>query len=154
MRPCPQEMHFGFGAAYPEALAHLTSDGKHHGEDFLAPKGTPIRACVDGIFYDKGYRGSFGFSVWIKFWIDYWIPWKRRTFLIILAHLSEVLALQKIGDKIRKQEIVGLSGASGSATQKNSQTGKPEEHPHLHLEVRELKNGLWIAIDPRFVTGV
>ena len=153
MRPCEKKMHFGFGEAYPPDLAHLTSDGKHHGEDYLCTTGTKIIACVDGVYYKKGYYGGFGFSVWIKFWSG-WL-WRRKTYRIILAHLITVYDNWKTGDKINKTDIIGLSGASGSATYFNPDTKKTESHPHLHLEIQELqKDGSWSAVNPKFVTGV
>ncbi|MFA5034822.1 MAG: M23 family metallopeptidase [Candidatus Margulisiibacteriota bacterium] len=137
MRPCPQKMHFGFGEKYPPALRNLTVDGKHHGQDFLTPTGTPIIACVNGVVYDRSFHRGYGLSFWIKFFVA------GKTYRLILAHLSKITNQKKVGQKIGKTEVIGKSGDSGMAT----------GHPHLHLEVQQLKNGAWAAIDPGFVTG-
>ncbi|MFH1361046.1 MAG: M23 family metallopeptidase, partial [bacterium] len=137
MRPCPQKMHYGFGEKYPQHLRWVTKDGRHHGQDFLCPKGTSIIACVDGVVYDRSFHRGFGLSFWIKFWSG------GKTYRLILAHLSRITNRKKVGEKIKKTEMIGLTGDSGSA----------QGHPHLHLEVQVLWGGKsWRPVNPSFVT--
>ncbi|MBN2057712.1 MAG: M23 family metallopeptidase [Candidatus Saganbacteria bacterium] len=137
MRPCPHKMHFGYGERYPANLRNLTQDGRHHGQDFLTPKGTRIIACVNGVVNYKGWLRGYGLTLIIKFWVS------GKTYRLILAHLSRVTTSKKIGEKVKKTDIVALTGDSGMAT----------GHPHLHLEVQVLWGGkTWRAVNPGFVT--
>lgn len=143
MRPVLKQfrMHFGFNEAYPPELAYLTHDGKHKGFDYLTPKETRVFAPVDGVFNYIGWKRGYGNCIYIKFWSGW--AFTRRTFRVILAHLSEEESSIVVGQKCTKGQLIGYSGDSGMAV----------NHPHLHVQVEELIKGTWVPIDPAFVVG-
>ena len=90
----------------------------HPGVDFAAPKGTPIYATGDGVI--KKVQTKFGgYGKQIE--IDH-----GYGFVTKYAHLSKFNV--KLGQKIKRGEIIGYVGTSGTSTA-----------PHLHYEV--IKNG-------------
>lgn len=143
MRPVPKKykMNFGYLEEYPDNLKWITKDGKHHGQDFLAPKGTSVIASVDGYMEFVGWLRGFGNCAIIRFKGNAFDI--RATFRVILAHLSHIDQKLNHGLKIRKWDEIGKSGDSGYA----------KNHPHLHIQVEKLKNGVWVHIEPSFVTG-
>ena len=143
MRPVPKQfkVNFDFGLKYPPELQYLTVDHLHHGKDFACPKGIPVIFAVDGILNFKGFKRGYGHCVIVKFKTG--ILWSGKTFRLILAHLEAITTDRKIGQRVGKWESCGLSGDSGMAV----------GHPHLHVECQELKDGIWVAINPSFVVG-
>lgn len=90
----------------------------HSGVDFAGDVGTPIYATGDGIVSaETGYRQGYGLTVVIDHGFGY------QT---IYAHLSKILVSP--GQKVKRGQIVGKLGSSGSTT-----------GPHLHYEV--VRNG-------------
>ena len=83
----------------------------HNGVDIGCPIGTPVRACDDGTVSvacsvaDSAGEGIFLAHAWGQ--SEYW-------------HLSQLIA--KIGQVVKKGDIIGLSGDTGFAT-----------GPHLHF---------------------
>jgi murein DD-endopeptidase MepM/ murein hydrolase activator NlpD len=120
----------------PLRESHVTSDfgwrnlgGKkqfHAGLDLRAAMGTPVYATADALVETAGITKGNGFGNMVVLLHNYGF----RTYY---GHLDEILV--KKGQYVRKGEPVGLSGASGRATA-----------PHLHYEVRHLKN----TLDPLF----
>lgn len=108
----------------------------HAGVDFSAATGTEVHATGDGIVSFAGYDGGYGQKVTINHGYGY------KT---IYAHLSK--ALVREGQRIRRGEIIALSGNTGVST-----------GPHLHYEVQ--KNGVTVnptayfedAPDRKFMT--
>ncbi len=88
----------------------------HAGTDFGAPSGAPIPSQTTGKVNYAGRMGGFGNLVRVKSGI-----WE-----MYYAHLSKILT--KVGQTIKKGEILGLVGSTGDST-----------GPHLHYETR--KNG-------------
>lgn len=87
----------------------------HHGLDYLSNVGVEVRAPGDGIVTFIGTKGGYGKVVRINHGYGY------ET---LYAHLSKYKV--KKGQKIKRGEIIALTGNSGSLS-----TG-----PHLHYEVR------------------
>ena len=86
----------------------------HHGIDFAGPIGTPVYSTGDGVIVEAGYAFSgYGNQVIV----DHGFGYKTRY-----AHLHKVNV--KVGDKVKRTEIVGTLGSSGKST-----------GPHLHYEV-------------------
>lgn len=86
----------------------------HHGIDFAGPIGTPVYSTGDGVIVESGYSFSgYGNQVIV----DHGFGYKTRY-----AHLHKVNV--KIGDKVKRTEMVGTLGSSGKST-----------GPHLHYEV-------------------
>ena len=88
----------------------------HEGLDFSLPKGTPIYATGDGVIKSTR-RSPAGYGNHID--IDHGFNYTTRY-----AHLSNFAV--KVGQKVKRGELIGYSGNSGKSTA-----------PHLHYEVRE-----------------
>jgi murein DD-endopeptidase MepM/ murein hydrolase activator NlpD len=91
--------------------------GKHKGIDVGLAEGTPIKAVMDGVV-SKAQSGSGERSYGLYVTIDH--TGGMSTFY---AHLSKILV--KVGQKVKKGDIIGLSGNTGYST-----------GPHLHFELR------------------
>jgi hypothetical protein len=86
----------------------------HLGLDFRVPSGTPVSAMNDGIVLlarPLYYEGNFVV-------LDH-----GQGLLTLYLHLSEFKV--KEGDRVKRGQVVGLSGGTGRAT-----------GPHLHVAVR------------------
>ena len=100
---------FGTRRVFDGRLASI-----HRGTDFHAPSGTPVLAANDGqviIAQPMFYEGNLVV-------IDH-----GQQFTTQYMHLSKIEV--KVGDRVRKGQRLGLSGATGRVT-----------GPHLHLGVR------------------
>lgn len=87
---------------------------QHHGIDFAAPMGTPVRAVGDGTVEFAGWQNGYGNIVILKHRSD------QET---VYAHLSRIDV--KVGQSIGQSQVVGAVGMTGWAT-----------GPHLHFEFR------------------
>jgi murein DD-endopeptidase MepM/ murein hydrolase activator NlpD len=90
----------------------------HEGVDLVVDVGTPVYATGDGIVSYVGYRGRYGLLIEIDHGFGY---------VTLYAHFSK--AFVREGQKVKRGEKIGLSGATGLVTA-----------PHLHYEV--LKDGI------------
>ncbi len=99
----------------------------HRGVDIVVPTGTPVYAMSNGEIRFAGTMTDFGLVVWVD---------HEDAILTIYAHLSEILVV--VGQRVTKDEAVGLSGESGNAT-----------GPHLHFEIR----GRGHQVDPVAMLG-
>ncbi len=92
----------------------------HKGVDFKAPIGTPVMATADGeVVTAKITKAGYGYGKHIIIKHD-------DQYQTLYAQLSELDV--KVGDIIKKGQIIGKVGSSGQSTA-----------PHLHYEV--LKDG-------------
>jgi len=94
----------------------------HAGVDISASPGTKVLATGDGIVSFAGWDGGYGQKVSILHGYGF-----KTTY----AHLSK--ALVREGQRIRRGDIIALTGNSGLST-----------GPHLHYEVQ--KNG--VSVNP------
>jgi len=85
----------------------------HYAVDIANLKETPVRATADGRVVLAGWQGTYGRSVMID---------HGHGFSTRYAHNSTVLV--KPGEKVRRGQIIALSGNTGIVTA-----------PHLHYEV-------------------
>lgn len=85
----------------------------HRGVDLRAAMGTEVHAMAQGTVRFAGTMRGFGNVVWVD---------HGGSILSVYAHLSAIRVRQ--GQRVRRGELVGLSGQSGDATA-----------PHLHFEV-------------------
>ena len=85
--------------------------GMHNGTDFGVPIGTPVLAPDDGVVWMAGSNGSAGIMVAIN----------SGNTQHKLMHLSQIKV--QPGEKVKKGQVVGLSGNTGLST-----------GPHLHWE--------------------
>jgi murein DD-endopeptidase MepM/ murein hydrolase activator NlpD len=95
----------------------------HHGIDFAAPAGTPIRAAADGVVRFAGKRGGYGNVVIV----EHADGTETRY-----AHCKE-LSVQR-GAAVSAGENIATVGSTGRST-----------GPHLHFELR--RGGE--AVDPK-----
>jgi len=96
----------------------------HHGVDYAAPTGTPVRAIGDGKVTKAAWSGGYGRRVVVK---------HNATFNTGYAHLSRYGKGIKAGVFVKQGQIIGYVGMSGTAT-------------GPHLDFRFYKNGT--AVDP------
>ena len=86
----------------------------HTGLDIGAPRGTPIAATTDGVVIFAGSRGGYGSTVIVD---------HGDGLSSLYAHMSQINVSE--GTTVRRGDIVGLVGATGTATGN-----------HLHFEIR------------------
>ena len=87
----------------------------HHGVDFAAPVGTPVRAVADGVVTDAGYRGSAGNLVQIA---------HTSRYSTAYLHLSKIAPSVRRGARISRGQLIGAVGMTGLAS-----------GPHLHFSL-------------------
>lgn len=91
----------------------------HNGVDFLAATGTPVHAADSGVVatvQSPGQSGGYGNFVCIQ---------HRPHLATCSAHLSAFAATVRPGARVRRGDVIGLVGSTGSSSA-----------PHLHFEVR------------------
>lgn len=122
-----------FGENYDYYFKNFKEKG-HNGWDFALPIGTKLYATHNGTisFCAVTDFGDLAISI-----MD-----ESGTFRTIYGHLSE--SKVKIGDYVKKGQLVALSGNTGRYT-----TG-----PHLHFGVHEVVNGNDINLDNGFNGGI
>lgn len=107
--------------------------GWHHGEDILAPLGTPLLAVADGTVFAVGWNDIGGWRLWLR---------DRAGNAFYYAHLSAYSPLAADGRSVRAGDVLGFMGRSGDA----------ELGPaHLHFEVHPvslLRRGYDGAVAP------
>lgn len=87
--------------------------GYHHGTDFAAPKGTPIKAIKAGKVIFAGWRPIYGYTVTIDHGDDV---------KSVYGHASKLFV--KKGQRVAQGQIIAKVGSTGRST-----------GPHLHLEI-------------------
>jgi murein DD-endopeptidase MepM/ murein hydrolase activator NlpD len=97
----------------------------HHGVDYAAPTGTPVRAAGDGTVQRAGRHGGYGNLVDIR---------HARGYMTRYAHLNGLAPGVTPGARVRQGDVIGYVGMTGLAT-----------GPHLHYEFHA--NGR--PVDPR-----
>lgn len=101
----------------------------HSGTDFAAPRGTPIYAAASGVVTIARWYGGAGRYVQID---------HQNSYNSGYMHMTRFAKGMKKGRKVKKGQIIGYVGSTGTATGN-----------HLHFEVR--KNGK--KINPMGVVG-
>jgi len=85
----------------------------HTGLDIPAPKGSPVRAAMEGQVVAEGYQGGYGNMLDIQ---------HRNGFITRYGHNTAVLV--KKGDFVKKGQIIALAGSTGRST-----------GSHVHFEI-------------------
>lgn len=116
-----------FGAKRPALVKKLGSKLVHKGTDFGCPVGTDVRAYLDGKVQMAGEAEGFGYRIWLY----HDVPDNDKAFRSCYAHLSHILV--RVGEKVKKGDIIGKSGGMPGAAGAGRSTG-----PHLHFETRVL----------------
>jgi murein DD-endopeptidase MepM/ murein hydrolase activator NlpD len=86
----------------------------HHGIDYAASSGTPIRAVGDGVIQKAGWGGGYGNVVEIR---------HQRGYSSRYAHMRGFASGIRAGTRVRQGEVIGYVGTTGLST-----------GPHLHYE--------------------
>ena len=94
----------------------------HHGVDYAAPRGTPIKTVGDGVVIARAYSKSAGRYVKIR---------HTRGYETVYNHMSRYASGLKKGKQVVQGEVIGYVGTSGYAT-----------GPHLDFRVK--KHGKYI----------
>ncbi|OGI18203.1 MAG: hypothetical protein A2287_06755 [Candidatus Melainabacteria bacterium RIFOXYA12_FULL_32_12] len=92
----------------------------HDGIDIAAPYGSPIYAVQDGYVTKSGWRGGYGIAITI----DHYYPDIPGMPRIQTTYGHNSYNYVKVGDYIRRGQVIGLVGSTGRST-----------GPHLHFEV-------------------
>jgi murein DD-endopeptidase MepM/ murein hydrolase activator NlpD len=98
----------------------------HTGMDLVVAQGTAVRSVLPGTVGLVESISGYGLTVVIE---------HGRGWQSLYAHLLE--ASVRPGEVVRAGQSVGRVGQSGSATT-----------PHLHFELRRVRNGQLMALDP------
>ncbi len=88
----------------------------HHGVDYAAPRGTPIKAAGDGKLLFVGRKGGYGKVVIIQ---------HGGKYSTLYAHMSRIKPGMHRGKRVRQGQTIGYVGSTGRST-----------GPHLHYEFR------------------
>jgi len=88
----------------------------HHGVDYAARTGTPVRATGDGRITYRGRNGGYGNFIEIR---------HGGRYSTAYAHLNGFVRGQHTGSYVEQGEIIGYVGSTGRST-----------GPHLHYEFR------------------
>lgn len=90
----------------------------HAAVDILAKRGTPVLAATDGTILRIGTNELGGNVVWMTDTV--------RLFAYYYAHLDRHARGIRVGDHVRRGDVIGYVGTTGNA---------PENVPHLHFQV-------------------
>ena len=100
----------------------------HYGIDIGCFEGTPVAVTKDGVVSFVGYDSGYGNRVEVT---------HAGGWLTLYGHNNRILV--KVGQVVKKGDIIALSGNTGAST-----------GPHIHYELHE--NG--VAIDPAKLMAV
>ncbi|MDH5719010.1 MAG: M23 family metallopeptidase [Spirochaetia bacterium] len=104
-----------FTSFYGQRLSPFGYTSEFHlGVDLADRVGTPLFASADGVVISRGYAGGYGLRLILQHDFGY------QT---LYAHLNR--ARVRVGDKVKKGQVIGEIGKSGQVT-----------GPHLHYEIR------------------
>lgn len=136
-----RSLHSGFLKA-PVNYSHISSKFQrkryhpllkiylpHRAIDYATAFGTPVYAAADGVIQQKSTRGALGNAVFIK---------HGNTYQTVYAHLSRFARYLRVGQTVKKGNIIGYVGSTGRST-----------GAHLHYEIRhhgKRKNPLTTAL--------
>lgn len=106
----------------------VTGSGRFHtGTDLGAPMGTPVLAAYAGQVAIADWLGGYGLTVVLNH--------SKQSQETLYGHLSELFV--KPGEFVKQGDTIGRVGSTGMST-----------GPHLHLEIRQMTDRGWVAIDP------
>ena len=111
-------------AAFGNTFGAFRADvqGKwHHGEDLVAPYGTPLLAVADGTLFSVGWNDIGGWRLWLR-------DGSGNEFYY--AHLSAYSPLAIAGKRVKAGDVLGFVGDSGDAD---------GGIPHLHFEIHPVE---------------
>ena len=121
----------------------------HHGVDYAAPTGTPVKTVGDGVVVAKGYQGG-GAGSFLK-------VKHNSVYTTTYMHLSRFAKGIQKGSSVRQGDVIAYVGATGLATgphldyrvHKNNQPINPltMESPPSHPVKPELRDSFMLIRD-------
>ncbi len=112
-KPLDGRMSSGFGMRVHPVFGLRKS---HAGTDFAAPRGTPIHATADGTVQEMGRQRGYGNVVELR---------HDNGITTLYGHMSAFNDDFKAGDTIKRGDVVGYVGSTGTSTGN-----------HVHYEFR------------------
>lgn len=105
-------------------------DNHHPGVDFDLPENTPIKASTPGIVVRREFHQGMGNTLALRLGNIY----------VLYAHLKDFCV--DLGQLVRSEQLIAYSGNTGQAT----------TAPHLHFELRDLreKELIKMIFEPKF----
>lgn len=103
----------GYGRRYHPTLSKMQN---HHGIDYAAPSGTPIRATGAGRIAYQGRNGAYGRFLVVR---------HGDRYSTAYGHMRGFARGQSTGSYVEQGEVIGFVGNTGRST-----------GPHLHYEFR------------------
>ena len=97
------------------------STAHHRAIDLMAPRGTPVRAVVDGIIEKLTTNSAGGITI---YQYD-----KKKVYCYYYAHLNAYVEDLQEGMRVVRGEIIAYVGSTGNAS---------PDAPHLHFAVSRL----------------
>ena len=91
----------------------------HHGVDYAAPVGTPVRSIGEGTVVAKGFVNGGGHTIKVK---------HNSAYTTSYMHLSRYAKDLAVGTHVKQGEVIGYVGSTGLST-------------GPHLDFRVYKNG-------------
>jgi murein DD-endopeptidase MepM/ murein hydrolase activator NlpD len=91
----------------------------HKGVDILVGTGTPVYATGDGVVTRAGRNSGYGINIVLQH--------PKAGYETLYAHLSKIPNGIKEGTRVKRGDLIGLSGNTGLS-----------KSPHLHYEVHDL----------------
>lgn len=85
----------------------LKTNRPHHGTDYAAPTGTPIRSTGDGTITEIGYSGGNGNFIKIR---------HNSVYTTMYLHMSRFAKGLKKGSRVQQGQVIGYVGSTGLAT--------------------------------------
>lgn len=122
-RDVPLEQLFFVAPIRGEIIGGFNTEEEHLGVDIIAPKGTAVKAAMDGFVILSDYTYNTGYTIGIQ---------HQNGVISFYKHNSELL--KTVGSFVKGGEAIAIIGNTGHQT-----TG-----PHLHFE-------LWwrgVPVDP------
>ena len=113
--PADAKITSGFGMRFHPILRVRRM---HAGIDMLAPIGTPVHATGDGVISKAGENSGLGKYIEVQH--------PATGYITVYGHLSSIPKEIRVGKKVQRGEMIGLSGNTGLSSA-----------PHIHYEVRD-----------------
>ena len=110
--------HFSYSRFHPILKRRVP----HHGVDFAAPTGTPVRSVASGKVLFASRKGANGLFVKIR---------HSSRYTTSYSHLSRINKNVTVGSTVEQGQVIGAVGATGRAT-----------GPHLHFSFYD--NGKYV----------
>ena len=121
----------------------------HHGVDYAAPAGTPVKTVGDGVVIEKGYQRNGGGN--------YLKIRHNNAYTTTYMHLSRFAKGIQKGGSVRQGDVIGYVGSTGLSTgphldyrvHKNNQPVNPlkMEVPPSHPVKPELRDSFMVIRD-------